>query len=245
MRFVPLVLGVLLLTSLAANALLLREVWLQRIDLRNLRLDPNGLSAYPEATRPALAAGERLVVAIGDSRVYEWADPGLPGARWVNRGINGQTTAQVRARAARHALAMQPDIVVIQAGVNDLRLIAQLRDPAEAAEVERACIDNLRALVAEIRASGANVIVLTVVPIAADARPGAVDWSTEVDAAIARVNTELRTLADDGVLVLDAAALLPADASGRAQPAYMRDALHFNAQGYTVLNTALARAGGF
>jgi lysophospholipase L1-like esterase len=244
MRLLPIVLGLLLLASLAVNVLLLREVWLQRIDLRNLRLDPNGLSAYPEQGRPATAPGERVIVALGDSRVYEWTDPALPAARWVNRGVNGQTMAQVRARIAKHVAPLRPDIVVVQAGINDLRLMAQLRDPAAAAEAEAACVENLRALVAETRASDARVVVLTIVPISADAGLAERDWSPEADAALARVNDALRGLAGDGVTVLDAAALL-SDGTNRAQPRYMRDALHFNTQGYAVLNAELARVGGF
>ena len=61
------------------------------------------------------------VVFIGDSITDGYRlDEAFPGKPYVNRGISGQTTAQMLVRFYPDVLALKPAAVVIFAGTNDI-----------------------------------------------------------------------------------------------------------------------------
>src|SRR6266508_6831189 len=62
---------------------------------------------------------ENRVVFIGDQVTERWANF-FPGKPYLNRGIAGQTSAQMLVRFQQDVVALKPKVVVIQAGVNDL-----------------------------------------------------------------------------------------------------------------------------
>ena len=94
------------------------------------RLDPLGIAQIDTAEDAHLAAApEKRVVFVGDSRAAAWPAPGaLPGFVFINRGVNGHTAVQTQQRFDRHVTPLQPHIVVIQVGINDLHSIAVLAD---------------------------------------------------------------------------------------------------------------------
>lgn len=55
-----------------------------------------------------------------ESQYAYWLARTHPDWRVLNRGVNGERTDQIRARFARDVGAVQPDLVVIVAGVNDV-----------------------------------------------------------------------------------------------------------------------------
>lgn len=81
------------------------------------------LSRYREADEKlgAPAAGENRVVFFGDSITDLWKlDHYFPGKPYVNRGIGGQTTPQMLVRYRQDVIDLQPRVVVILAGTNDI-----------------------------------------------------------------------------------------------------------------------------
>src|SRR5262249_6135029 len=61
------------------------------------------------------------VVFMGDSITDGWPlDTAFPGKPYVNRGIGGQTTAQMLVRMYPDVIALQPAAVIILAGTNDI-----------------------------------------------------------------------------------------------------------------------------
>ena len=79
------------------------------------------------AANAALAApkpSESRVVFFGDSITDNWSKPDyggfFPGKPYVNRGIGGQTTAQMLLRFRADVVELQPKAVVILAGTNDI-----------------------------------------------------------------------------------------------------------------------------
>jgi len=71
------------------------------------------------------APGEQRVVFFGDSITDAWGRRGdetkfFPGKPYVNRGISGQTTAQMLVRFRQDVVDLQPKLVVILAGTNDI-----------------------------------------------------------------------------------------------------------------------------
>ena len=69
----------------------------------------------------APAAGERRVIFFGDSITDKWPlAQSFPGKGYINRGISGQTTSQMLLRFRQDVLNLDPKIVVILAGTNDI-----------------------------------------------------------------------------------------------------------------------------
>ncbi len=65
--------------------------------------------------------GEDRVVFFGDSITDAWhLDEFFPGKPYVNRGIGGQTTPQMLVRFRQDVIALEPKVVVILAGTNDI-----------------------------------------------------------------------------------------------------------------------------
>jgi len=67
------------------------------------------------------APGENRVVFFGDSITDIWhLDEYFPGKPYINRGIGGQTTPQMLVRFRQDVIDLQPKVVVILAGTNDI-----------------------------------------------------------------------------------------------------------------------------
>lgn len=224
-----------LLSSLGLNLLLLL-LW--RADdrrLQALRLDPLGLSAFPSPIPPAQPP---VIVFYGDSRAAAWEAPAIPGATVLNRGISGQTTAQILGRFEAHIAPLEPQIIVIQAGVNDLKDIPLF--PEQQESIIQSCKDNLREIVQRSVDSGARVILTTIFPLGELPLTRRLLWSNTVTAAIAEVNAYLLTLASPQVTILESGALLTDPCDGRVKPQYSLDGLHLNPAGYAELNRTLS-----
>jgi lysophospholipase L1-like esterase len=81
------------------------------------------LARYKEADLKLAppAAGENRVVFMGDSITDAWKiEDSFPGKPYINRGISGQTTPQMVVRFRQDVIALQPKVVVILAGTNDI-----------------------------------------------------------------------------------------------------------------------------
>jgi len=67
------------------------------------------------------AEDENRVIFFGDSITEFWdLAASFPGKPYINRGISGQTTSQMLVRFRADVIALQPKVVVILAGTNDL-----------------------------------------------------------------------------------------------------------------------------
>src|SRR6202049_4587665 len=65
--------------------------------------------------------GENRVVFFGDSITDIWhLDEYFPGKAYINRGIGGQTTPQMLVRFRQDVIDLNPKVVVILAGTNDI-----------------------------------------------------------------------------------------------------------------------------
>src|ERR1700758_2434302 len=85
--------------------------------------DYGQLARYREAdaTLGPPVAGENRVVFFGDSITDIWKlEDYFPGKPYVNRGIGGQTTPQMLVRFRQDVINLQPKVVLILAGTNDI-----------------------------------------------------------------------------------------------------------------------------
>jgi lysophospholipase L1-like esterase len=99
-------------------------------------------------------AGETRVVFLGDQATELWGEKFFPGKPFLNRGIAGQTSAQMLVRFHQDVVAMKPKVVVIQAGMNDL-LVA----------TEGVMADNFMSMMDIAKANGIRVVLASVTPV--------------------------------------------------------------------------------
>lgn len=108
------------------------------------------------------AKGVNRVVFMGDSITDLWDNEGyggfFPGKPYVNRGIGGQTTPQMLIRFRPDVIALQPKVVVILAGTND---IAGNTGPMTLEATE----DNLASMAELARANGIRVVLASLLPV--------------------------------------------------------------------------------
>ncbi len=105
------------------------------------------------------AAGENRVVFFGDSITDIWhLDESFPGKPYINRGIGGQTTPQMLVRFRQDVINLQPKVVVILAGTND---IAGNTGPMRLEDIEA----NYASLAELARAHDIKVIFSSILPV--------------------------------------------------------------------------------
>jgi len=105
------------------------------------------------------APGENRVVFFGDSITDIWKlDESFPAKPYVNRGIGGQTTSQMLVRFRQDVINLQPKVVVILAGTND---IAGNSGPISNEDIEA----NYTSLADLARANNIRVIFSSVLPV--------------------------------------------------------------------------------
>src|SRR3982751_6638486 len=153
MRTVALALGLIVLASNESTA---------QTD-QQLRTDWANLAKYRDANATVVppAKGENRVVFIGNSITEGWAQyfPTMfAGKPYINRGIGGQTTPQMLIRFRQDAIALQPKVVVILAGIND---IAGNTGPSTLEMIE----DNLASLTELAQSNGIRVVLSSVLPV--------------------------------------------------------------------------------
>ncbi len=180
------------------------------------------------AALPPPAKGERRVVFYGDSITDRWGrKPGttfFPGKPYVNRGISGQTTAQMLVRFRQDVIDLQPAAVVILAGTND---IAGNTGVATQAMIE----DNLRSMAELARAHGIRVVLASVLPVSGyRSRPG-----LQPAGRVRQLNEWIRDYArQSGAVYLDYYTPL-ANAQGGMDAELADDGVHPTPAGYEVM----------
>jgi lysophospholipase L1-like esterase len=227
-----------LVTSLVGNVLLFRLAIANYREVSQVRLDPYGLKLPAFQDSPAPRPSDRpLVVLFGDSRAEQWQPPDSSRFRFLNRGIGGQTTEQVRGRVEAQVVPLKPQVMILQAGINDLKAIALFPNRRE--QIVADCKANLRDVVRRATDGGAVVIVATIFPTGPVSAVRQLQWSPEIEKAVEEVNADLRSLQSTRVFVLDAFAILQRD--GRMPAEYSVDTLHLNEKAYAKLNVELSR----
>lgn len=229
-------LGLLVAALCASDGALVRSNLGYFKNTLDIRLDPAGLKVYRAARSQPPPKGP-LLVFFGDSRALMWnAPPELAGYETVNRGIGNQTTAQILLRVGEDVAPLRPSVVVLEAGVNDLKSIAEFRSRED--EIVSDCEANIATIVEGCRKTGARVVLLSVFDLGDVPLWRQPFWSDEVGKSIARVNAYLPSLVRDGVVLFDANEVL-APNGDRVLPPFQLDYLHLSSVGYQALTERL------
>jgi lysophospholipase L1-like esterase len=193
----------------------------------------------------APAGGEDRVVFMGDSITDSWGRGGFattapffPGKPYVNRGISGQTTAQMLLRFYPDVVALKPKVVLFLAGTNDL---AGNLGPVSIESIE----NNLAAMTDIARANGIKVVLGAVLPVCDYHRPQTAQRPPE---KIKALNEWLRNLAEKNHYIYLDYYTPTLDDKGFFRAELTADGLHPNAAGYQIMaplaEKAIAQALG-
>lgn len=236
LRAVIVVLLLLLVIALSAAYIAFAFARLFARNENAVRLDPFALSAFQGAPTPQSTDLKRVEF-YGDSRAEAWTAPDVSGWEFINRGIGGQTTAQVLGRFTSHITPLKPQVIVLQVGINDLRTIPMFPDSRDS--IIANSLTNIQSIVQQSTDLGADVILTTIFPVTEPSLERSLFfWSDDIARAATEANQSLRLLASDHVHILDADLILM-NTNGLARPEYMADTLHLNSAGYQALNQRL------
>lgn len=180
------------------------------------------------------APGENRVVFMGDSITEGWhfdEPSGFPGKGYINRGISGQTSPQMLVRFRQDVVNLQPKVVVILAGTNDL---AGNTGPMTLEDTE----NNLASMADLATANHIRVVLCSVTPSVDFPWHKGLDPAPKIDA----LNAWMKGYAaQKGYVYVDYHAALKDSEDGL--PANLsHDGVHPTAAGYAIM-APLAEAG--
>jgi lysophospholipase L1-like esterase len=206
------------------------------------------LARYREANRtlPPASGNDARVVFMGDSITDLWQQPRyggfFPGKPYVDRGISGQTTPQMLLRFRPDVIDLEPKVVVMLAGTND---IAGNTGPVTNEEIQ----GNIASMSELAHAHKIRVVLASVTPVSGYhvASSAAVPQTTSRPMArVQALNEWMKTYAAaHGDVYLDYFSAMT-DRTGLLQAELSEDDLHPNAKGYAIMaplaEAAIARA---
>jgi lysophospholipase L1-like esterase len=227
--------------ALLGVAFLARGMWIRSKFVALSSMSP---PVYAQANTELPPKGRKMrLIFIGDSRIASWPTATFDD-RWevVNRGIAGETAAQLKQRFAADALALKPDSLVIEAGINDL-VAASFLDGASKSAIARKTTEILLQLVSSAVSSGIHPYLATIIP---PARPDfwrLAVWKESARDLVAEVNTELRRAKlPNCATLIDVSSLLDGSEDRILPEQYRLDTLHINEAAYDRLTASLRSA---
>ncbi len=189
------------------------------------------LARYRDANA-ALGApkpGENRVVFFGDSITDIWklADY-FPGKPYVNRGIGGQTTPQMLVRYRQDVIDLQPKVVVILAGTND---IAGNTGPMRNEDIEA----NYASFAELARVHGIKVVYSSVLPVHNYTERSKDFFAQRPQARILALNDWLKDYCSRNSIVYLDYFSATVDDKGMMKKDLADDGLHPNAAGFKIM----------
>ncbi len=165
----------------------------ERDDPKLKLADYAGLRYYAEddlALGPPKPGDPPRVVFFGDSITHNWGNKTYSDLfqrkkNYINRGIGGQTTAQMLLRYRQDVLSLQPKVVVLLGGINDL---SSAKVPDVVVYIEQ----NIASIVELAQLHGERIILCSITPVSDTIKP---ITPTHDPAKILAVNTWLKAYA--------------------------------------------------
>ncbi len=180
---------------------------------------------------PKPLKGENRIVFMGNSITDSWPKDFFENKSYINRGISGQTTPQMLIRFRADVIDLEPKVVVILAGTND---IAGNTGPATLEMIT----DNIASMCELAESNHIKVILCSVLP--ANIYP----WSPGIEPAeiIVELNRRLKKYATEkSFSYLDYYSSMVDEKLG-LQASYANDPVHPNAEGYKIMESRVEKA---
>lgn len=200
--------------------------------------DYGQLARYRDANSalPAPAPNEKRVVFFGDSITDMWKlDESFPGKHYVNRGIGGQTTSQMLVRFRQDVIDLQPKVVVVLAGTND---IAGNSGPISNEDIEA----NLASMAELAKAHAIRMIFASVLPVNNYTPQSQEFFASRPTERILALNARLKDYcAKNDLTYLDYFSAM-VDDKGLLKRDLANDGLHPNQAGFSVMSPMAEKA---
>ena len=199
----------------------------------SLRQDFGGNCYYLSANKTLPASSGHRAVFFGDSITELWGleDPSFFAGERINRGIAGQTTAQMLVRFRQDVIDLKPETLHLLASAND---IAGNTGPTSMTRIEEA----VQTMVEEAQAHHIRVVLGSLTPA------GTFAWRPTIKPLpyIQEYNAWLEAYAQEkGLTYVDY--FTPLAAPNRSFPAkWTLDGVHPNLQGYQVMEPLTLKA---
>ena len=182
------------------------------------------------------AEGEHRVILMGDSITDRWASmrPGFfKDNGFTGRGISGETSAQFLLRFQNDVMDLNPAVVVINYGTND---IAENTGKYS----EEQTLRNVKAMCSMAKGGGVKVILASTLP------HGGFLWNTTIKDAMAKVrslNAKVKAYAEaEGFTYVDYFSSMVSEDGSRMREDLSSDGVHPNDKGYEIMEALIVPA---
>jgi lysophospholipase L1-like esterase len=174
---------------------------------------------------------------MGNSITQMWADMRpdfFKNNNYVGRGIGGQTTPQMLSRFRADIVALKPQVVVINGGINDIATNSGTYD-------FEFTFGSIQSMAEIAHANGIKVILTSVLPASG------IPWRKEISAVpekIDQLNVALKTYcAAKGFTYVDYySQLVNKDGAKGMSEQYTTDGVHVTAAGYEIMEKIVKQA---
>ena len=198
--------------------------------------DRANLNYYKEANSKIEPAkpGEKRVVFMGNSITEFWGTNHPEFFKenpYINRGINGQTTALMLMRFDADVIQLQPEVVVFSGGTYD---IAENPGPVTTEQI----MSNIGAMAQMAQTAGIKVILCSVLPVYQ------FYWRPDIQPIeqIITLNNLIKTYSEEnGMVYADYYSALVNEEKG-LKDEYTWDGIHPNREGYLVMELIIQNA---
>ncbi len=186
------------------------------------------------STVPELQENENRIVFMGNSITIGWLNNRpefFEGKPYINRGISGQTTPQMLIRFRQDVIDLNPKVVTILAGTNDIA-------GNTGSSTLEMIMDNLKGMAELAHANGIKVILSSTLP-AYDYpwKPG-----LEPSGKIIALNKMIKEYAEtNGHIYLDYFSAMVDERNGLPKK-YAEDEVHPTVEGYKVMEPLVEAA---
>ena len=176
-----------------------------------------------------LSENKSRIVFMGDSITEEWgrlSPDFFQPTHYINRGIGGQTTPQMLVRFKQDVINLNPAIVFILAGTND---IAGNTGPAN----QEMITNNIFSMAELSVRFSIKVVLSSILPV--DKYPWAENIK-EVPETISKINQQLKSFSQEhSIIYLDYYSSMVGENRGLKKE-YTTDGVHLNKEGYDVMS---------
>jgi lysophospholipase L1-like esterase len=182
------------------------------------------------------AANEERVIFLGDSITDGWdLAKYFPGQPYINRGIGGQTTPQMLIRFRSDVIDLQPKVLIILAGTNDIAGNTGLMTPGE---IE----GNLKSMTELAHIHGIRVVLSSLTPVNNYTERSKLFFPLRPPEQILELNRWIKDYAaQNGCTYLDYFSAM-VDDKGLLKADLSEDGLHPNDRGYAVMSPLAQKA---
>ncbi|MEN8248370.1 MAG: SGNH/GDSL hydrolase family protein [Bacteroidota bacterium] len=211
-------------------------IWIAITPILTYAQDWANLNRYMKANSEISSplSGEKRVVFMGNSITESWLEflPEFFNENpYINRGISGQTTPQMLLRFRQDVIDLNPVVVVILAGIND---IAGNTGPSTIEMI----FSNIKSMAELAHANNIKVVLCSVLPA------NDFSWSPEEGPAekVIKLNSLLKSYSNDKDIVYADYFSEMVDANNGLKESLGLDSVHPNKEGYLVMEPIIEKA---